>query len=61
MTTDQIRDELAARAGWRQAFRHTHPSGRGQWWWERDGGDESFDHPFPPTLDGANAAVVLAP
>ena len=55
MTTDQIRDELARRAGWefRSAF--------GNHWWRRvaDGGDheDSDDHPFPPTLDGAASAM----
>ena len=48
MTTDQIRDELAAKAGWAK-----HHSG----WWTNDGLNSSFDHPMPPTLDGANAAV----
>jgi len=57
MTCDECRDELARRKGWREAFRHRHASGVEQWCWERDGGDESFDHPYPPTLDGAAGAL----
>jgi len=56
MTLDEVRDELARMDGWRQALRHRHASGVEQWCWERDGGDESFDHPHPATLDGAAAA-----
>lgn len=58
MTTDQIRDELAAKAGWVPPAA-TNPSGP----WskvETRGGYEVTrfgPHPMPPTLDGANAAV----
>lgn len=71
MTTDEIRDELARRAGWNkpgtpipltkdwrlgtaetQSFVYGH-------WWKAFGETtmRQYDHPFPPTLDGANAAV----
>ena len=57
MTSQATRDALAAMDGWKHVLRHTHASGLGQMWWKRDNGDESFDHPHPPTLDGADAAI----
>lgn len=57
MTSQATRDALAAMDGWKHVLRHTHASGLGQMWWKRDNGDESFDHPHPPTLDGADAAM----
>jgi len=56
-TLDKLRNWLAVDDGWHEAFRHRHASGVEQWCWERDGCDESFDHPHPPTLDGAAAAL----
>ena len=56
-TLDELRDWLAGEDGWKHVLRHTHASGLGQMWWQRDNGDESFDHPHPPTLDGAAAAL----
>jgi len=57
MTTDQIRDELARLKGWirlertNDVFEHKNTG-------EIHASDgEVADHPFPPTLDGANAAV----
>lgn len=58
MTTDQIRDELAAKAGWVY-------EGGPVWQWRQYVNGErvnhldavSDDHPFPPTLDGAAAAL----
>ena len=57
MTAQECADWCAMDDWWRQAFQHRHASGAGQWWWERDGGDESFDHPHPLTLDGAAKAL----
>lgn len=60
MTTDEIRDELAGRAGYTIS-----PNGiisRPEWGEDhvacvRAGLLPAHDHPMPPTLDGANAAV----
>lgn len=57
MTCEECRDELARMDGWHKTLRHRHASGVEQWCWERDGGDESFAHPHPPTLDGAAKAL----
>ena len=48
MTTDETRDELARMDGWRK-----YADGR----WYKQGEWPKRDHPYPPTLDGANAAV----
>lgn len=57
MTLDEVRDFLMWRDGWSHVLRHRHASGADQWCWERDNGDETFDHPHPATLDGAAAAL----
>lgn len=59
MTTDEIRDELARLKGWTRICGVTGML--------KEDGDlhlkwklrhhEQWDHPYPPTLDGANAAV----
>lgn len=58
MTHDEIRDELARREGWTlEAY------GTGHLWYPRGWPDcnepvrSEENHPYPPTLDGANAAV----
>jgi hypothetical protein len=38
-------------------LRHVHASGICQYWWKNDNGKESFDHPFPATIDGAASAM----
>lgn len=48
MTHDETRDELAQMDGWRK-----YADGR----WYKQGEWPKRDHPYPPTLDGANAAV----
>ncbi len=72
MTTDEARDELAMRAGWKwiamgRSHQLIHPSPTSTasymamvecepYRWVRDG-KVLTENPYPPTLDGANAAV----
>jgi hypothetical protein len=57
MTAQQAADWCADDDGWRESLRHVRASGEEVWCWERDGGDDSFSHPHPLTLDGAAAAL----
>ena len=58
MTHDETRDELARMDEWTRIHEDTDT---GRWRWKktlRTGSvDKREDHPHPPTLDGANAAV----
>ena len=58
LTLDEIRDDLARRAGWREEHA---PSDTGNWRWARtmrDGRVERReDHPFPLNLDAAADAM----
>ncbi len=56
MTTDELRDWHARRAGW---VPETWPDGN-VWWVKRDmdGNARTLGyHPFPPTIDGAASAL----
>lgn len=53
MTHDETRDELARLKGWK-----SRPyAGILKLWYHPDGRERMDEHPMPPTLDGANAAV----
>lgn len=56
MTNEEVRDDLARLAGWRI---FNMPSGPKLYLapGKPDDADCQVDHPMPPTLDGANAAI----
>lgn len=61
MTNEEIRDELARLNGWTLESLSTDCPVSAWWRWNAHPTLKSRtwckDHPFPPTLDGANAAV----
>jgi hypothetical protein len=57
MTLEAICDELATMDGWRKELRHVHADGKKQYVWIKDNGEETFDHPYPATRDGAADAL----
>ena len=74
MTTEEIRGELARLAGWNKPGTPCAKTGsdlldalnstitRGCWWKSKGDGtlETIHPHPYPPTIDGANAAVLDA-
>jgi hypothetical protein len=58
VSLEAIRNELAVMDGWRKELRHVHANGKKQYVWIKHNGEETFDHPYPATRDGAADALL---